>query len=92
MAVFRSQSLALRVTFANSSKSNQKCRALLTQPCGLPAAILSITSVGGPRLIHVHVQSALRAIHGALDPRLQQCLKLSKRLEGQSQKRKNVKT
>ncbi len=33
-AVFRCQSLALRVTFANSSKSNQKCRAPTIQPCG----------------------------------------------------------
>ena len=36
---FRRQSLALRVTVANS-KSNQKCRALLTQPCGSLRAIV----------------------------------------------------
>ena len=46
MAGFRCQSLALRVTFANSSKSNQKCRALLLSPAGR-CAILEITSAGG---------------------------------------------
>ena len=67
-AVFRCQSLALRVTFANSSKSNQKCRAPTTQPCGLLRNFQKYLIEGSRRIARPCALRS-RAIHGALTSR-----------------------
>ena len=88
---FRRQSLALRVTVANS-KSNQKCRAPLIQPFGSLRAIVYENKEEllppGAALMHIPVQKRSSRHPWRSRPLVPAILKTDSRLEGQNLKPK----